>query len=63
MTNRIAEVRKSIDMSQEELARKSGVSRTYLSQIETQKQKVVGSNIMFSIARVLGVKCEEVFLP
>ena len=63
MTNRIAEVRKAIDMSQEELAKKSGISRTYLSQIETQKQKVVGSVVMFSIAKALGEKYENIFLP
>ena len=63
MTNRIAEVRKAIDMSQEELAKKSGISRTYLSQIGTQKQKVVGSDVMFSIAKALGEKYENIFLP
>ena len=63
MTNRVAELRRNLDMSQEELAEKVGISRTYLSQIETQKQKVIGSNIMFSIAKALGVAYEDIFLP
>lgn len=63
MTNRVAELRRDLDMSQEELAEKVGISRTYLSQIETQKQKVIGSNIMFSIAKALGVAYEDIFLP
>ena len=63
MTNRVAELRKSLNMSQEELAEKAGICRPYLSEIETQKQKVVGSNIMFSIAKALGVAYEDIFLP
>ncbi len=63
MTNRVAELRRDLGMSQEELAEKAGINRTYLSQIETQKQKVIGSNIMFSIAKALDVAYEDIFLP
>ncbi len=48
-------------MSQNELAEKAGICRPYLSQIETHRQKVVGSEVMFNLAKALGVKYEEIF--
>ena len=60
MKNRVAELRKERGMSQNELAEKAGICRPYLSQIETHRQKVVGSEVMF---KALGVKYEEIFYP
>lgn len=63
LINRVAEIRKERGISQEYLAEKAGISRPYLSKIETNRQEIVGSNVMFSIAKALGVKYEEIFLP
>lgn len=63
LTNRVAEIRKERGISQEELAEKAGISRPYLSKIETGRQDIVGSKVMFAIAEALGAKYEEIFLP
>lgn len=63
MKNRVAELRKERGMSQNELAEKAGICRPYLSQIETHRQKVVGSEVMFNLAKALGVKYEEILYP
>lgn len=62
MINRVAEVRKACGMSQEKLAARAGVSRPYLSQIETQKQQTVSNVVMSKIARALDSKIEAIFL-
>ena len=63
MTNRVAEVRKAKSLSQQELADRAGISRTYLSIIETTPDKVLSNDVMFRIARVLDVGIEHIFLP
>ena len=63
MKNRVAEFRKERGLSQEELAEKAGVSRPYISQIETQRQQVISNTVMFRIAEALGVSYELSFLP
>lgn len=63
MVNRVAEYRKEKGMSQAELAEKAGISRPYLSQIETQTQQVVSNAVMFKLAQALGVSFEHIFLP
>ena len=42
-------------MSQDELARKAGISRTYLAMLESGKQENVTVKILCSIADALGV--------
>ena len=63
MLNKVAEIRKERGMSQDELAEKAGISRPYLSQIETQRQKTISNVVMFKIAEALNVKYEHIFLP
>lgn len=63
MTNRVAEIRRERGMSQEDLAEKAGISRPYLSQIETQRQQTVSNVVMFKIAEALNEKFERIFLP
>ena len=63
LKNRVAEFRKERGLSQEELAEKAGVSRPYISQIETQRQQVISNTVMFRIAEALGVSYELIFLP
>ena len=62
MRNKIAEYRKKIGMSQQELADEAKISRTYLSILENQKQEVIGSDVMFRIADALNVPYYEIFL-
>lgn len=62
MRNKIAEYRQKVGMSQQELADKAKISRTYLSILENQKQEVIGSDVMFRIADALKVPYYEIFL-
>jgi putative transcriptional regulator len=48
-------------MTQEELARRVGITRPYLSDIENDKRQVRGE-LMIRIAITLGVKVEDIFL-
>ena len=63
MQNKVAELRRKRGMSQQELAEKASVSRTYLSQIETNPDKAVTNVVMFRIAKALNVNAEDIFLP
>lgn len=59
LKNNIAELRAQLNITQEELAKKSKISRVALSAIENGR--VPNGNTMISIARALGKKVEEVF--
>ena len=48
-------------MSQEELAEKSGVSRTTISELETEKKEVTTNITLERIARALGEKVSNIF--
>lgn len=61
MKNRVKEVRERKGISQEELAEKSGVSRTTISEIETQKKEVTTNITLEKIANALGVKVSYLF--
>lgn len=63
MQNKVAQLRRQRGMSQQELAEKAKVSRPYLSQIETNRQKAVTNVVMFRIAKALNVNVEDIFLP
>lgn len=43
MNNRIQEIRTTLELSQEELAKVSGVSRTVISQLESGTRKTITS--------------------
>ncbi|MBU8770286.1 helix-turn-helix transcriptional regulator [Cytobacillus oceanisediminis] len=61
MKNRLAELRKTNGITQEELARKIGVTRNYISRIENGASN--GSiSVLYNIAKVLGVKISDIFL-
>lgn len=57
--NRIAELRVNQQITQEELARKSNISRVALSSIENGT--VPNGDTMFNIAKALEKPVEEVF--
>jgi Predicted transcriptional regulators len=63
MANRVAEFRLKHDMTQEELAVRSNVSRTYLSQIETGTQENITNTVMTKIANALDESVADIFFP
>lgn len=62
MQNRIRERRKELGLSQEELAKKCGVSRQTINAIENNKYDPTLS-LAFSLARELSIKIDELFNP
>ncbi|MDY5635230.1 MAG: helix-turn-helix transcriptional regulator [Streptococcus orisratti] len=57
----IQKIRENKKMSQEELANKSGVSRTTISLIETEKSTTVKLSTLQKIASVLDVPVSNFF--
>ena len=60
--NRIRELRKQRSVSQEELARRCGVSRQTINAIENQKYDP-SIPLAFQLARILGTTVDALFLP
>lgn len=58
---KIKEFREELKMSQEELARKSGVSRTIISGLETGTISVTTTKTLLAIAEALGKKVSDIF--
>lgn len=61
MGYRIAQVRIEKGMTQDELAKKSGVSRTIISLLETGKTNVTTTSTLLKIARALDCSVSEIF--
>jgi transcriptional regulator with XRE-family HTH domain len=57
---RVRELRESAKLSQEALAERSGLHRTYISSIERGQRNVTLTNI-YALARGLGVDVRELF--
>lgn len=62
MTNILKEIREKKGVSISELARKSGLSRQTIYNIEGDPERVLDSKTMESIANALGVKVSKIFL-
>ena len=62
MENRIREKRKEMKISQEELAKKCGVSRQTINAIENNKYDPTLS-LAFALARELRMLVDEMFIP
>lgn len=62
MKNRLKEVRESKGMTQEELSRKSGVARTVISYLETEKDMDVKLSTLTSIAKSVDDSVSNIFL-
>jgi DNA-binding helix-turn-helix protein len=62
MNTRIKEIRERKGIGQIELAEKSGVSRTVISQLENGKRDIVTSDTMKNIAEALGEPIGKIFL-
>lgn len=61
MKNRLKEMRELVGVSQEELAKKSGISRTTISEIETNKKMVVTNITLERLANALNLKITDIF--
>jgi len=62
MSLRIRQLRTEKRLSQEELAEKAGLSRSQLSEIETEK-KPANTRRLGAIAAALGVEMDDLFEP
>lgn len=62
MKNTIREWRKALGLSQEELAKRCGVSRQTINAIENNKYDPTLA-LAFALARELGVLVDQLFLP
>lgn len=58
---RIKEVRKSLKMSQEELAQKSGVSRGTIAALESGTERVTTTKTLAAIAKAMNVTVDQIF--
>lgn len=61
MKNKLKEIREEKGMSQEELAKKSTVSRTIISELENQKTEVITNITLEKLAFALGKKITDIF--
>lgn len=61
MKYRIREIREEQKLSQEELSRKSNVSRAIISGLETGSSEVTTTATLVKIADALGKKVSEIF--
>ena len=58
---KIKEVRKSLKMSQEELAQKSGVSRGTIAALESGTERVTTTKTLAAIAKAMNVTVDQIF--
>jgi|AGTN01.1.fsa_nt_gi Predicted transcriptional regulators len=61
MGYKIKEVRESMKMTQEELAEKSGVSRTTISQLESGTIRTTTTKTLVKLARALNKSIDQIF--
>ncbi len=61
LKNILKEAREEARMSQEELSKKSGVSRTIISELENQKTEVITNITLEKLAIALGKKVTDIF--
>lgn len=61
MKNRLKEIREDEGISQEELSKKSSVSRTIISELENDKTNVITNATLEKLASALGKKVTDIF--
>lgn len=62
MKNKLKDYREELGMSQVELSRRSGVARTTISYLETQKDYDVKLSTLVDIAKAIDKPVSEIFL-
>lgn len=62
MEYKVKEIREEIGLSQEALAKKSGVSRTIISGLESGTIKETSTKTLFKIASALNKNVSDIFL-
>lgn len=62
MRYKVKELRLARGMTQEELSRKSGVSRQIISNLENDDITVTSTNTLVRIAKALDAKVSDIFL-
>ena len=62
MSYKIKELREALEMTQEELAVKAGVSRTTISGLENGTERNTSSKTLLNIANALGTTIGNLFL-
>ena len=61
MKNRLKKIREDEGISQEELSKKSSVSRTIISELENDKTNVITNATLEKLASALGKKVTDIF--
>ena len=61
MKNLIKKFRENMRFSQKTLAKKAGISRTYVIQLENGRSIKPSAEVLYRIAKVLNVKMEDFF--
>lgn len=61
MGYKVKEVRESLNMTQEELAKKSGVSRGTIAALENETTTATTTKTLSKIAQALGVSVSQIF--
>lgn len=62
MENKIKARRVEMGLSQDQLAEKSGVARTIISQLENSTRDVITSDTMLKLAKALECSAADLFL-
>ena len=62
MRNTIRERREALKLNQEQLATKSGVARTVISQLETGQRTVITSDTMLKLAKAMECSVTDIFM-
>ena len=63
MGYKIKDIRESLGMTQEELAEKSGVSRTIISGLENGTERATTTKTLLKLASALETTVDQFFLP
>ena len=61
MGNKLKEAREAYGMTQEELSEKSGISRTTISGIENNQDKVTSTKTLLALAKALNTTVDRIF--
>ena len=63
MGYKIKDIRESLGLTQEQLAEKSGVSRTIISGLENGTTRATTTKTLLKIASALDTTVDQIFLP